>query len=176
MNLPIQNGWILSLLLLAVSYLPMLFNKKGAKRLTTFSFISKKGKNLSLLIIILFVTMLLLPAFHKITENTVQFYIGAIVTLIGTAGVLISYLNYFATPHNQLITKGLYQLSRNPIYVSLIIMSVGIGILCTIYEMIPVLLLYVIIQHPIIREEERFCRETYGEEYAEYLKKVRRYL
>ena len=176
MKIDIQNGWILSVLLLTVSYMPLLFSKQGRKRLTTFSFMSKKGRNLSFLISLLFIAMLVLPFFHTISENPVQFYTGTAITLIGTLGVLISFHNYFTTESNQLITKGLYRISRNPIYVFTIVLCVGIGVLCGMYEMIPVLLLYVIAQHPIIKEEEEFCEKEYGDEYLVYKRKTPRYL
>lgn len=176
MNLNIQNGWILSVVFLVVAYLPLLFNKKGTKRLTNFSWINKRGKILSWLILLLFIVMLVLPLFNQISENPLQIYVGAITTTIGVIGVLVSYYNYFTTEQGVLITKGLYRISRNPIYVFTLLICVGISVLCTIYAMIPVLLLYIVFQHPIIKEEERFCKQTYGKAYTAYRNKTRRYL
>ena len=39
----IGNGWILSLIILAVSYVPMLFGGKAAKRLVDYSFAGTRG-------------------------------------------------------------------------------------------------------------------------------------
>lgn len=176
MNIEIQNGWILSALLLAVSYVPLLFSKQGRKRLTTFSFMSKMGRNLSFLVLLLYIAILVLPLFYAITENRVQFCIGMALLIIGTVGVLVSYHNYFTTESNQLITKGLYRISRNPIYVFTLVLCVGIGVLCGIWGFAPILLLYLCAQHPIIKEEEGFCEKEYGDEYLEYKRQTPRYL
>ena len=176
MNIEIQNGWILSALLLAVSYVPLFFSKQGRKRLTTFSFISKKGRNLSFIVLLLYIAILVLPLFYAITENRVQFCIGMTFLIIGMVGVLVSYHNYFTTEINQLITKGLYRISRNPIYVFTVVLCVGIGVLCGMYAMVAILLLYLWVQHPIIKEEEVFCEKEYGDDYLEYKRKTPRYL
>lgn len=44
------------------------------------------------------------------------------------------------------------------------------------YEMIPVLLLCLLAQHLIIKEEEEFCENEYGDEYLVYKRKTPRYL
>ncbi len=125
---------------------------------------------------LLFIIYLVLPFFYEITADKIQKYIGIFIFLIGIVGILISYHNYFTTDANMLITKGLYQLSRNPIYLFSIIAFLGMAILCSSYIMLIILVIYPILQHPIIKEEERFCRERYGNKYYEYAKRVRRYL
>lgn len=175
MNLQIQNGWILSLISLGISYAPLFFSKKGATRLTNFKWMNKKGRYLSFAVLILYALMLIIPVFHSITNNFTQLTIGGIISIAGVAGVLISYHNYFTTEQDTLITKGLYRISRNPIYVFTLVAAIGASILCTAYEMAPVIIIYLFVQHPIIKEEERFCTETYGQDYLEYKKKTARY-
>lgn len=176
MLIEIKNAWILTAIFLTVSYLPLIFHSKGRKRLSDFSWINKQGKYLSLAILLVFIIYLVLACFYNITINEVPKYIGLLLFLVGNIGVLISYHNYFTTNNDVLITKGLYQISRNPIYVSSLIVFLGMAILCMSNIMFLVLLLYPVLQHPIIKEEERFCKHKYGKEYDKYVKKVRRYL
>ncbi len=171
-----KSAWILTVIFTIISYVPMMLHSKGRKRLSDFSWINKQGKYLSWAIMLLFIIYLVLPFFYNITDDTTQKYIGIFIFLIGIVGILISYHNYFTTDVNVLITKGLYKLSRNPIYLFSIIAFLGMAILCSSYLMLIIIFIYPILQHPIIKEEERFCREKYGQEYSEYVKKVRRYL
>ncbi|MBE9469340.1 MAG: isoprenylcysteine carboxylmethyltransferase family protein [Bacteroidetes bacterium] len=176
LDFTIKSAWILSLIFLLVSYLPIIFGGKGAKRLVDFSWMNRKGKQLSVLIMILFIFMLVAPVFLEITSNPVLLIVGFAFFTIGCIFILISYLNYFTTLLGQLITKGMYKVSRNPIYVFSLVALIGIAILSESFLLGLLLLLYSIIQHPIIKEEERFCKENFREEYIQYKNKTRRYL
>jgi protein-S-isoprenylcysteine O-methyltransferase Ste14 len=77
---------------------------------------------------------------------------------------------------NELITKGTFSISRNPIYVGFITFFIGIfiaypGILSAGF----LILMSAAIHRQIIREEE-FLKMHYKDEYINYCKKVRRYL
>lgn len=175
-NFTIKSAWILSLVFFGVSYVPMIFGGKGAKRLVNFSWMNKYGKQLSFFIMILFIFMLIAPVFMEITNKPVFLILGFTFFTIGCILILISYLNYFTTPLEQLITKGMYSISRNPIYVFSSIAFIGIAILSESFLFGLLLILYFIIQHPVIKEEERFCEDNFGEEYQRYKKRTRRYL
>ena len=176
LHFSIENGWILSLIFLLISYVPMIFGGKGAKRLVNFSWMNKRGKVLSFIILILFLLIVILPIFNRITDNEISIIIGFILFAIGAIGIITSYINYFTTPLNHLIVRGVYRMSRNPIYVSTLISFIGIAILCESFLLGFLFLIYFIIQHPIIKEEERFCEDNFGEEYEMYKIHTRRYL
>ncbi|MCG8477300.1 MAG: isoprenylcysteine carboxylmethyltransferase family protein [Cytophagales bacterium] len=175
-NLHIQESWILILVFLVVCHLPMLLVGKKIKRLVNFSFASKKVKVQSVLVMIIFYLLLIIALFYPITKSLTLSFIGYFLYVLGALGILISYLNYFTTANNELITKGLYQVSRNPIYVFTFIMMIGISVLCQSYVIAAMLILYFIIQHPIIKEEEKFCIDAYGDDYIKYYTQIRRYL
>ncbi|WP_461637126.1 methyltransferase family protein [Labilibaculum euxinus] len=172
----IENGYILSIIYIVVSYVPMLFSRKGRKRLSDFSWINKKGKNLSALITVLWLIVLVAPVFCKITDNKWLFSIGLSLFVSGLTFTLISYYNYFTTPLGSLISKGMYRFSRNPIYVSNLIAIIGLSILVSSAVLAIVVIIYPILQHPIIKEEERFCEERFGVEFEQYKTKTRRYI
>lgn len=172
----IKNGWILSLVWIIISYAPMFFGGKAAKRLTNFSWMGKKNWFYSSLIWILSILFLVIPVFSSITKNSTLLVIGWGLMLLGGIGTLISYQNYFTTPLDQLITKGLYTVSRNPIYVFVSIGTAGIAVLCTSYFIGVALIINLLLQHPVILEEEKFCSDTYGKDYINYKKQTRRYL
>jgi len=72
-------------------------------------------------------------------------------------------------------TKGIYSLTRNPMYMGLLILYSGIAMLegnCWTFIFIPVII--IIVQAYVIRGEENYLQRAFGEEYIAYRKKVRR--
>ena len=80
-------------------------------------------------------------------------------------------------PTTALVTSGPYAFSRNPIYLSMALFAVGIGILANelwiILTLIPVL---GIIHIGVILREEKYLTKKFGEEYARYKARVRRWM
>lgn len=112
-----------------------------------------------------------------------------IIFLLASAGILgLTGIKQFRDalttihPHKpeqtqKLITDGLYKYTRNPMYLGLLF-----GLLaCVVWLGSPVALLgplffIVYITRFQIQPEERILKEKFGENYEEYLKKVRRWL
>jgi len=82
----------------------------------------------------------------------------------------------FEKPTN-LVTDGMFQFSRNPMYLGFVLLLVGVflllGSLAPIF-VIPTFI--IIIQTRYIRFEEQKLAETFGDEWESYLKKVRRWI
>lgn len=76
-----------------------------------------------------------------------------------------------------LLREGIFNYSRNPIYLSMI--TVLIGLWLYLGSLTPVLVIPVfawLIQELFIKEEERMLEATFGEEYREYKATVRRWI
>jgi protein-S-isoprenylcysteine O-methyltransferase Ste14 len=76
-----------------------------------------------------------------------------------------------------LVAKGIYRLSRNPMYLALSLMYAGAAIALDqpwSLLMLPLLLVY--IQTMVIAREEAFLAKTFGQAYANYKAHVRRWL
>ena len=74
------------------------------------------------------------------------------------------------------VQRGIYRISRNPAFVGFDLMYIGLlmafpNIIHLLFAVFPVVML-----HLQIRQEEDFLRKTFGTEYEEYCKKVRRYI
>ena len=76
---------------------------------------------------------------------------------------------------DQLKTSGLYSWSRNPQYVADIFILIGWGILSASNWANPILLLGVLVLLLAPFAEEPWLESTYGDDYANYKKTVRRY-
>ena len=75
----------------------------------------------------------------------------------------------------QLITFGVFSISRNPFFVSLDLYFAGVAIVLPSLFFISFAILALVSIHIFILKEEKFMLKVYGEEYEKYLKNVRRY-
>ena len=84
---------------------------------------------------------------------------------------------YFAiSEYNQPVTERIYKLSRHPVYLSFIIISIGISMAGASIILSIIAILHFITSYFIAKEEEKQCIEVYGESYLNYMKKVRMFL
>lgn len=80
-------------------------------------------------------------------------------------------------PTNAIIESGPYRLSRNPLYVGLLALYVGLALLAPTFwglVLFPAAVLLVLCG--AIRPEERFLHEQFGATYDDYRQRVRRWL
>lgn len=78
---------------------------------------------------------------------------------------------------DDLVTQGIFNHCRNPLYVGNILMLLGVGILSNSLLYVAVVMpLFMIIYHAIVLAEENFLRGKFGGSYVAYCKKVNRWL
>lgn len=80
-------------------------------------------------------------------------------------------------PVEAVVTTGAFRLSRNPLYVGLDLVLLGLALLLDSLWGIAALLVVVVVMHyGVILPEERYLEERFGEPYRRYRAAVRRYL
>jgi protein-S-isoprenylcysteine O-methyltransferase Ste14 len=121
--------------------------------------------------ILIFVYLFLL----KIATDSYWFYVGLVIYGLGVLLCLMSVLNFAKPTENGINLKGLYRVSRNPMYVAYFIYFLGCVLLTQSLILFTILLVFQISAHWIILSEERWCVKKFGEEYIKYMNKVRRY-
>jgi len=100
------------------------------------------------------------------------FIIGIAVYATGAILLAVSLMN-FAVPSEVGINKnGLYRLSRNPIYMADFVFFVGCVLLTQSLLLLIFVLVLQIATYWIIVAEERWCIETFGDEYLKYMNSV----
>ncbi len=76
-----------------------------------------------------------------------------------------------------LVTGGMYRVSRNPMYLGMVVVLLGIAVLFgNISPFISIPIFIWLIQTNFIRHEEAMLEKTFGDEYREYKNVVRRWL
>jgi protein-S-isoprenylcysteine O-methyltransferase Ste14 len=114
--------------------------------------------------------------FLKITIDPYWFYKGLVIYGLGILLCLASVSNFARPEESGINLKGLYRVSRNPMYVAYFIYFLGCVLLTQSLILLALLLVFQISAHWIILSEERWCIEKFGKEYINYMNKVRRYI
>ena len=80
-------------------------------------------------------------------------------------------------PTSTIITEGLFRFSRNPLYLSLMLIYCGIAIYANSLWLVFLLpVLFIGLERGVVVREEKYLEGKFGEEYLEYKKKVRRWI
>jgi protein-S-isoprenylcysteine O-methyltransferase Ste14 len=80
-------------------------------------------------------------------------------------------------PVPRLTTDGPFRFSRNPAYVALAMIYTGIAVLRnSLWAILLLPLVLLVIQREVIGREERYLERTFGEEYLDYKRRVRRWV
>ncbi|WMC91424.1 methyltransferase family protein [Kineothrix sp. MB12-C1] len=114
--------------------------------------------------------------FLEVTTDLYWFYVGLVIYGLGVILCFISVSNFAKPAENGINVKGLYRISRNPMYVAYFVYFLGCSLLTQSLILLAMLLVFQISAHWIILSEERWCIKKFGEEYINYMNKVRRYI
>jgi len=114
--------------------------------------------------------------FLPLKLGTIWFYIGLPISLIGLIIYTRIIVDWITTSADVPITKGTYQYSRHPLYLTPFIIYIGIGIASASWVFILGSIMLIIIPQFFVLPEERFLIEKYGEFYIDYMNRTPRWI
>jgi len=80
-------------------------------------------------------------------------------------------------PTTAIVTQGAFRFSRNPGYLSLTILYIGISSLVnSVWVLLGLIPVLVLMQEGVIKREERYLEKKFGEQYLRYKNRVRRWI
>jgi protein-S-isoprenylcysteine O-methyltransferase Ste14 len=171
------NGWLmLASFYLVFGFMLLLSPRAVVKRLYDVPVWNSQQRVLSLMGTPFSLACITLIVFTPLKISQAVFMAGLVVFAVGFAGMISALIVFRRTPLDQLVTGGLYRISRNPQWVSLCLMILGTGIAIGSWTVVLLLLVIVVFTHFRILGEERSCAKRYGEPYQEFLQRVPRYL
>jgi protein-S-isoprenylcysteine O-methyltransferase Ste14 len=132
------------------------------------------------------IILLLLLIGIDVIDITTFFYNRYIALILLITGVIITILSLFnlgnsvslgiPSEKTSLKTYGLYEYSRNPMYLGFNLITIS-SMIYTLNIAVVLLGIYsIVVYHIIIKGEESFLKNRFGEEYQIYISKVRRYI
>ncbi len=114
-----------------------------------------------------------------------RFWFGALLPLLAVP-IVVSAVRALARaktpvdvhkPTAAIVTDGAFRYSRNPMYVSLTLLYLGIALLInSLWVLLLVVPLLVVVQRGVVEREERYLERKFGEEYRHYKTRVRRWI
>jgi protein-S-isoprenylcysteine O-methyltransferase Ste14 len=117
--------------------------------------------------------------------DALAWILGGVLLLAGLA-LLFSFERSFMqkkTPANPwrpttaIATDGPYRLTRNPAYVGMALVYLGIALLSqALWVLVPLPFVLAIIDRGVIAREERYLERKFGQEYLDYKGRVRRWV
>lgn len=119
--------------------------------------------------------------FHKQPANLIGtlFYFAGIFFIFPASFDFAKSKNTIITakPATSLQTKGIYSYSRNPMYMGLMLIYLGLTFqFGNWWTLIMLPFLFAVITYLVIHPEERYLTRAFGDEYTNYQKKVSRWI
>jgi protein-S-isoprenylcysteine O-methyltransferase Ste14 len=80
-------------------------------------------------------------------------------------------------PATALVASGPFRFSRNPLYVAITLIYVGLALLTNAFWVLVLIVPVVLLLHfGVVRREERYLETKFGDTYRAYRSRVRRYI
>ena len=172
-----MNAFLLVIPLILIRYgLLSNMNKEALKRAGLFAPLIGREKGAYWVYQMATALILVYMFLLKIRVDSDWFYIGLIIYSLGIILYAVSIINYAKPKISGINVSGLYQVSRNPMYIAYFIYFLGCVFLTHSWILLALLIGFQISVHWIILSEERWCIKEFGAEYIKYMDKVRRYI
>ena len=114
--------------------------------------------------------------FLPLKLGTVWFYVGLSFYMLGMIFVTAAELYYVSAPQDKPLTKGVYHVSRHPMWFGFFLILLGMGIACASWICLLLSTIFIVLQHILVGSEERWCLEHYGDAYREYMDRTPRWI
>jgi protein-S-isoprenylcysteine O-methyltransferase Ste14 len=138
--------------------------------------LTRKENRLAYAVFLPMIISFIYTVFLPLQFDTIWLYGGLIVFLFGIIFAIVTLQTFSSSPKDKVITKGLYRFTRNPMYISMILMQIGIGIACSSWLYLLLTLTLMILLHANSSAEERYCLYRYGETYQKYMNRTPRWI
>ena len=174
-ELGLWNAWIFmvpSLLLMLFSL--RLFIEKRAPAASMR--LSKTKLSFCLFSKFIYFAAVVYSIFLPLKLGTIWFYLGLPITLIGLVGNMITVVNWANTPAGKIVTRGIYRFSRHPIYVTEVLLLLGVSMASASWVFLLFPLIVGVGAVYFIKVEEAQCIGHYGNAYREYMDRTPRWI
>ena len=175
-ELGLWNAWIFNLPDLLLFPIGIIILRRREMQDVSASELSRKEKTLVSIMVVTLFASYVYSVFLPLKLNTAWFYTGLFIYLLGIIIEIIALPNFATTPIDKPVTKGVYRISRNPMYIGEFLIYIGIGIACASWIFLLIAMVVRIGRNIFVISEERICLEKYGDAYREYIDRTPRWI
>jgi protein-S-isoprenylcysteine O-methyltransferase Ste14 len=175
-KLGLWNAWILVIPILILSFSDMKVTAAREPAEPTDFQLTKKENRLTYAVFLPMVISWGYAIFLPLQLDTTWLISGLIIYLFGIVFTIIAIRNFATSPKDKVITKGLYSVTRNPTYIGLLLMQIGLGIACSSWLYLLLAVVLAILLNANLSAEERYCLYRYGDNYQQYKNKTPRWI
>jgi protein-S-isoprenylcysteine O-methyltransferase Ste14 len=179
----VWNAWIFLLVGLFLHMVPPMlasqFNKKLNNKFSEAPadiYLYKNERIISNISLVLLLLLFFYIIFLPLKLATPWFYTGIAIFLLAEIIYMITFFPWAATPAGKPVTTGIHRYSRHPMYLSLYLQLIGVGIATASWLFLLLTAVLMILFHNSVVPEERGCLEKYGDAYREYMERTPRWL
>lgn len=177
----IWNAWIFVVILYAVVFVPMFINSEKVEKRSEGEPTGGELKKINRIVNII-THMIIMPftliysIFLPLMLGTWWFYSGLLIYVIGLVFVLSCSISFSTAPLGEPMCKGVYAISRHPMYLGFFLGYLGIGCACASWIFMLCAFVWIVSWNFGVAEEERILTEKYGDAYQNYMKRTPRWI
>ncbi len=177
----VWNAWILQALIFLVMFVQDFVMGKGVKERTKRATqpvpLSKTEKRLALSThAVIMPVAAIYSIFLPLKIGTPWLYAGLFTYALALVMTVMITINFANTPPDKPVTKGVYRISRHPIYVSAFLMYIGMGIACASWVLLLLAVAWIVLWCIVVPAEERHLLKLYGDSYRKYMDRTPRWV
>ena len=175
-ELGLWNAWILTLpfLLLWLSWAGL--NRERKEDPAVWKRVDKRMRKSNITVQLTFFGALIYSVFLPLKLETTLLWIGLFIYMIGIIFVTMVVLAFAAAPKERPVTKGIYRISRNPMYLGMFMLFIGVGIACVSWIFLISAVVVIVLMRKFVVYEEAICIGKYGNAYVEYRNKTPKWI
>jgi protein-S-isoprenylcysteine O-methyltransferase Ste14 len=175
-ELGLWNAWILVIPMLIILFSDMRATAARESGESGDFQLTRKEKRLTYAVFLPMDVSWVYAVFLPLQLGTTWLYSGLIVYLFGIVFTIVAVLNFATSPKDKVITKGLYSFTRNPTYIGMILMQIGLGIACSSWLYLLLTVVLAIVLNANLSAEERYCSYRFGDGYRKYMNRTPRWI
>ena len=183
-ELGLWNAWIFmapALLILLLCFPVML--KKGVPSGGSSRAVQRACKSKITLVVASLSRIIIFPAviysvFLPLQIGTIWFYFGLPIILIGLVGTVMIFVGWTSTPMGQPVTTGIYRYSRHPMYLTMVLLLLGVSIASVswVFLLFTIITVVGVTRPYFLKIEEAQCLGHYGAAYRKYMERTPRWI
>jgi len=175
-ELGLWNAWMLVIPILIISFSDMRATASRESGKAGDFQLTRKENRLTYAVFLPMVVSWVYAVFLPLQLGTIWLYSGLIICLFGMIFTIVAILNFATSPKDKVINKGLYRFTRNPTYIGMILMQIGLGIACSSWLYLLLTVALMILLNANLSAEERYCLYRFGDDYRKYRNSTPRWI